>query len=177
MRKIGLVLVVGACMVLLAGRSAVAQAPVKPGPEHERMKQLEGTWEATANFGGMESKGMMVYKMDLGGLWLVGDFEGDMGGMKFKGKGLDSYDPMKKKYVGIWCDSMSCSPMVSEGTYDPEKKTMTMMGEGPGQDGKPMRYKMVTEEKDKDTMVMTMYGMQGGNEQQMMTITYKRKGA
>src|SRR6266699_669793 len=104
MRKLGLPFVLCAALVVLAGRSALSQGPAKPGPEHEKMKQLEGIWDASVNAGGMESKGTMIYKMDLGGLWLVGDFEADMGGMKFKGKGLDSYDPMKKKYVGIWCD-------------------------------------------------------------------------
>src|SRR5262249_6297977 len=54
-----------------------AQEPPKPGPEHEVLKKLEGTWEATMKFGGMESKGTMIYKMDLGGLWLTSNFEGD----------------------------------------------------------------------------------------------------
>jgi Protein of unknown function (DUF1579) len=177
MRKLGLPFVLCAGLALLAGRYTLGQGPTKPGPEHERLKQLEGIWDANANFGGMEMKGTMTYKMDLGGLWLVGDFEGDMGGRKFRGKGLDSYDPNKKKYVGIWCDSMSCSPMVTEGTYDPEKKTTTMMGEGPGPDGKPARYKMTTEEKDKDTILFTMNMIdKDGKDQQMGMITYKRKG-
>src|SRR5260370_9109650 len=53
-----------------------AQEPFKPGPEHEHLKQMEGTWDATVKFGGEESKGTMTYKMGLGDMWLLSHFEG-----------------------------------------------------------------------------------------------------
>src|SRR5262245_9569747 len=93
----------------------MAQAPSEPSPEHKKLKDLEGTWDAVMKMGDMESKGTMVYKMELGGLWLVGDFQGDFGGQKFSGRGLDGYDPIRKKYVSVWVDSMSTSPMFTEG--------------------------------------------------------------
>ena len=39
----------------------------------------------------------MVYKMDIGGLWLVGNFKGDFGGMPFtlEYKGVVSTDQIK----------------------------------------------------------------------------------
>ncbi|HJZ94053.1 MAG TPA: DUF1579 domain-containing protein [Gemmataceae bacterium] len=165
------------CAVVVAGLVlapvARAQQPPKPGPEHDMLKKMEGTWDATMKMGGMESKGTMVYKMDLGGLWLTSAFEGEVLGTKFFGKGLDTYDAGKKKYIGIWADSMSTSPMVSEGTYDAEKKALTMTGEGPGPDGKPAKHTMVTVQKDDDTMVMDMF--MGDSKESMFTITFKRK--
>src|SRR5262249_39704455 len=92
--------------------------PVKPGPEHAKMKQLEGTWDAKVESEGKESKGIMTYKMGLGGLWMFEHFEGDFGGMKFEGKGATTYDPHKKKYINIWIDSMSTTPMISEGNFE-----------------------------------------------------------
>lgn len=168
-------LLTAVCVAGLAASAARAQEmPMpKPGPEHEQLKKLEGTWDCDVKSMGQDSKGTMVYKMDLGGLWLVGKFEGSFGGGKFEGRGLDSYDARKGKYVGVWVDSMGTLPMVSEGTYDKDKKTMTMAGEGPGMDGKVQKYKMVTEEKDPDTLLFTMY--QGGEDQPVMTITYKRR--
>jgi hypothetical protein len=153
-----------------------AQAPAQPGPEHERLKAQEGEWDATMKIGDQASTGTITYKMDLGGLWLVGDFEGEFAGQKFSGKGLDGYDPAKKKYVSIWIDSMSASPVVSEGTMDKAGKKLTMTGEGPGPDGKPMKYKMTTEYKDKDSMTFTMYAPgEDGKDQAMFSIEYKRK--
>jgi Protein of unknown function (DUF1579) len=169
MRRMCAVAVLG----FLAGPAARAQEPPKPGPEHDLLKKMVGTWDVTMNFGGMESKGTMTHKMVLGGLWLSGDFEGDFGGMKFQGHGMDSYDPVKKKYVGVFVDSMSTSPMVTEGTYDKEKKTLTMTGEGPGMDGKPTKYKSVSEWKDDDTILITMNMGEGKDSE--FKFTYKRK--
>jgi hypothetical protein len=161
-----------ALAVLVAPAASAQEAP-KPGPEHEVLKKMEGTWDATMKFGGMESKGTTIYKMDLGGLWLASTFEGDLGGIKFSGRGLDSYDAAKKKYVGVWVDSMSTSPMLMEGTYDQSKKTLTMTGDGPGMDGKPTKFKAVSEMPDNDTINFAMY--MGDGKEPAFTIVYKRK--
>lgn len=151
----------------------MAQELPKPGPEHQVLKKLEGNWDTTMKFGGMESKGTMTYKMELGGLWLVGSLSSDLGGQKFSGKGLDSYDPAKKKYVGYWFDSMSATPLAMEGAYDKETKTMTMVGEGPGPDGKTAKWKSVSTMPDEDTINQSMYV--GDGKEPMFTVTYKRK--
>jgi Protein of unknown function (DUF1579) len=161
-----------ALAALLTG-PAIAQEFPKPGPEHELLKKQVGTWTSTMKFGDMESKGTVIYKMELGGLWLVGSLEAELLGQKFTGKSLDTYDPVKKKYVGIWVDSMSASPVIMEGTYDKEKQEQTMVGEGPGMDGKPTKYKSITKFQDADTVVMTMY--MGDGKDPGFTVTYKRK--
>jgi hypothetical protein len=162
-----------ALAALLAAPTVQAQEPPKPGPEHEVLKKLEGNWDLTMNAGGMESKGTVTYKMELGGLWLVGSLESDFAGTKFQGKGLDTYDPAKKKYVSVWADSMSATPMLMEGTYDKEKKTLTMTGDGPGMDGKPTKWKSVSEMTDDNTINFRMY--MGDGKEPAFTITYKRK--
>ena len=171
-------LMVLCCVVaLLAVSTATAQPqPPKPGPEHERLKQLEGTWEATIKSDAGESKGTMTYKTDVKGMWLVGDFQGEFGGEKFQGKALDGYDVRKKQYVSVWVDSWSATPMLSTGSFDKDGKVLTMTGEGTGMDGKPTKFKSVTQLKDKDTMKFTMYMLDKDNKEQvMMTINYKRK--
>lgn len=161
-----------AAIVLLVPAVRAQEGP-KPGPEHEALKKLEGTWDATMKYGGAESKGTMVYKMELGGLWLTSSFEGSFGGAKFSGKGLDSYDAAKKKYVGVWVDSMVTSPLIMEGDYDKEKKAVTLTGDGIGPDGAKTKFKSVTEMKDDDTMHFSMY--MGDAKEPAFTIDYKRK--
>lgn len=165
------------CAVALAAAVAApvtrAQEFPKPGPEHEVLKKCVGTWDLTMKFGGMESRGTVTYKMDLGGLWLNSVLESEFAGMKFSGRGMDSYDAGKKKYVGVWFDSMSTAPMVMEGTYDKAKKTLTMVGEGPGMDGKPTTHRAVSEWKDDDTMHFSMYV--GDAKEPGFTIEYKRR--
>jgi hypothetical protein len=162
-----------ALAALLVARAAPAQEFPKPGPEHEMLKKLVGTWDLTMKFDGKESKGTVTYKMDLGGLWLVSSLESEFGGKKFSGRGMDSYDPARKKYVSVWIDNMLTYPLVMEGTFDKEKKTLTMTGEGPGMDGKPTKMKALSEWKDDDTFQFGMYF--GESKDPAFTIVYKRK--
>jgi len=152
--------------------SAWAQEPPKPGKQHDHLKRLVGIWDAETESG----KGTMTYKMDLGGLWLIGDFEGEFGGMKFQGKGLDTYDSATKKYRSVWVDSFSTAPRIMEGNLDKDNKVMTMTGEGPGQEGKTTKYKSITEITDADTVNFDLFMVENhGKEQPMVKITYKRK--
>ena len=152
--------------------SARAQEPPKPTQEHDHLKRLVGTWDAETEVG----KGTMTYKMGLGGLWLIGDFEGEFGGMKFQGKSLDTYDSATKKYRSVWVDSFSTAPRITEGSLDKDNKVMTMTGEGPGQEGKMAKFKSITEIKDADTVNFSLFMVdKDGKEQPMVKITYKRK--
>lgn len=160
-------------MAALLATSTFAQEGPKPGPEHKALKSREGNWETTMKAGPMEHKGTVTFKMELGGLWLAGTLESELFGQKFTGKSLDSYDPVKKKYVSIWVDSMSTSPVNMEGNYDKEKKTLTMTGEGPGMEGKTTKYKSISKMPDDDTIIMTMYI--GDGKDPAFTVTYKRK--
>lgn len=162
-----------ALAAVVSAPSGRAQEAPKPGPEHAHLKKLEGTWDTTMKMGGQESKGTATYKMDLGGLWLLSRFEGSVGGMKFTGHGADSYDPAKKKYIGLWIDSMSPSIMTMEGTRDPATKTMTMVGEGPGMDGKIVKHKAISQMVDDDTIQFGMYV--GDAKEPQFTILYKRR--
>ncbi len=153
--------------------SAVPAQPPKPGAEHEVLKKLEGDWDLVMSVGGTESKGSVTYKMELGGLWLAGSLEGELFGAKFQGKSLSTYDAGKKKYIEVWADSMGTQPILLEGTYDKDKKTLTMSGEGPGMDGKSTKYKSVTTYTDDSTIKFGMYA--GDTKEPAFTVTYTRK--
>jgi Protein of unknown function (DUF1579) len=168
MRMIAAVLAVAVLVVPTWGQ----EAP-KPGPEHEWLKKLEGTWENTMTAGGATEKGTTTYKMDLGGFWLSSTMESQMQGQKWTGKGMEGYCPIKKKYVTIWTDSMGPSPVILTGDYDKEKKTLTQTGDGPGMDGKVATYKSVTVFPDADSMTMTMWV--GDGKEPMFSVAYKRK--
>jgi hypothetical protein len=159
---------------ILCVQVARAQVP-QPAPEMEHLKKMVGTWDATIEMEGQQSKGTSVWKMDLGGMWLASEFKGEFGGMEFQGKGFDTYDAAKKKFVSVWMDSMSSTPMTMEGTMDKDGKKYTMTGEGPGPDGNPAKYKSVSEFKDADTILFTMYMVADDKDNPMIKITYKRK--
>ena len=167
--------------LLLAIGTAAAQqssppAPT-PGPEHARLKKMEGTWDAVVTEqDGKKTKGEMKYRMVGGGLWLACEFKGEHMGKPFEGHGLDSYDTATKKFNGVWVDSWMTTPLVHEGTYDEKSKTVTSIGQCAGPDGKPMKMKMVTKKTDDDheTFEMIMI-MPDGKEMKASTIEYTRR--
>ena len=164
-------------VVCLAGTGlSFGQEFPKPGSEHEKLKELEGNWDAVMEMGGKKSKATATYKSICSGMWLESDFQGEMEGHKFQGHGLDGYDLKKKKYVGVWIDSMESAPMHFEGGYDPKTKLLVMTGESLGPDGKPQKFKNTTETKDKDHFTFRMYMIQpDGKEQLAFTIEYTRR--
>lgn len=172
-------------MGLFGATVAAAQMPPmpKPGPEHQVLAMDAGTWDAVVETmqapGGptMTSKGSEIGTVGCGGLCLVTDFNAElMPGMPFSGRGMTTYDPAKKKYVGSWTDSMSAGLLLSEGIYDPAAKTVTSWMEGPDMTGAVVKSKSVTQHTDADHRVMTMY-MTGpdGKDMQTMKISYTRR--
>lgn len=146
----------------------------KPGPQHEKLKAMEGEYDCTMDMMGQKSAWKSAMKLGLGGFWLFEKFEGDFGGMKFEGRGTMGYCPIRKKYTMTWIDSMSPSGMNMEGDFKDEK-TMVMVGDGPNHEGKMSKFKSVTEHKDADTALMTMYEVKDGKDEKMFSIVYKRK--
>ena len=119
-----------------------------PGPEHEMLKKDVGTWDATVEMfmpgaPPSVSKGTEIVTM-LGGFWQLSEFKSEMMGQPFEGRGTMGYDPAKKRYVGIWVDTMTPGFSTVEATYDPATKTMT------GHDGGPRARRRPDEDEGDD---------------------------
>lgn len=154
----------------------------KPGPEHAVLKNDEGIWDATVEMfmpgaPPMTSKGVETNTIGCNGLCLITDFKGElMPGATFHGHGTTTYDVAKRKYVGSWTDSMSTGLAIAESTWDPASRTITGWMEGPDMTGKITKTKAVTEYKDPNKRVFTMYqpGLDG-KDVAGMRITYVRR--
>jgi hypothetical protein len=158
----------------------------QPGPEHEKLKELAGEWNAAIKSWMPDGspcgtgKGVMTSKMILGDRYLHQSFEATMTGpdgspMPFKGMGISAYDKGKKKYTGMWIDEMSTGMMISEGTCDGN----VMKSDGEFTDpvsGKPTKTQEITAKVDKDNYKYEMH-MQGpdGKMYKCMEIAYSRK--
>jgi hypothetical protein len=182
MKAIRLLLAALAALVLTVGMTR-AQEPPKPGPEHALLARMEGVWETKIkiyvrpNKPPVESEGLYTLKMEVGGLFLVGDIKSKMLDADFQARTITGYDTFKKQYTGTWVDSMSTALYTLEGSFDKTGTVYTevMRGPDPGT-GKPMRVRTVTEIGDKGTMLAKMYGARAdGKEGLMMEISYTRK--
>jgi hypothetical protein len=163
-----------AATMLFSSSSVFSQEPTKPTEEHQGLAKMEGAWDAVMKSEYGESKGSATYKMQDGGLWLASEFKMDDG--SFSGHGIDGYDVTKKKFVGIWTDSVSTTPMIMEGTWDDREKSITMTGSGPGPDGKPATYKSISKHPDDDHMNFELFVKSAaGPETKMLSIEYTRR--
>ncbi len=153
--------------------------------EHKLLQQDAGVWDAEMKLWAqgpdaepMVSKGVERNRM-LGDYWLVSDFTVDLGGQKFSGHGQNGYDPVKKKFVGTWIDTMGAGISPMEGTYDEKtgEMTMTMTSVDPAS-GQEIKSKSVSKHKDDNTRVFTMF-MQApsGSDTwvKSMEVTYTRR--
>jgi hypothetical protein len=102
-----------------------------PGPEHENLEPLVGTWKVSVKFylkpgaEPMASEGISVRKWKLGKRIVTESYKGTAAGQEFQGMGWSGYDRYTKKYVTVWTDTMSTAIALAKGTYDSKKKTFT----------------------------------------------------
>lgn len=109
----------------------------KPGPHHELMQPIEGTFSAEVRlFMGpgdpVISSGTMVNRWELNGLFLSQTYQGDpMGpGMPaFEGRGYWGYNDATGQYEGLWLDIATSMFQLERGTVDTTGKVWTMHGE------------------------------------------------
>ena len=89
-----------------------AQLP-QVSDQHKLLHKDVGTWDAVLKIfpqegaDPIESKGTEKNELLPGGMWLISQFKGEVFGMPFTGVGTVGYDPVEKKYVGTWVDSIS----------------------------------------------------------------------
>jgi hypothetical protein len=168
-----------ASLTLTLAAGAWAQGPPPPpGPEHEILGRDVGVWDATIEmtFPGappMTMNGVETNTL-MGGRWLVSQYESDMMGQPFEGRGITGWDPEKKVYFGVWVDTMSADMTHAESTYDSETKTMTGWMEMPDPMGGKTRAKTEATWPDEDTRIVKVFAPDGGPEP-FMTFTYEKR--
>lgn len=124
--------------------------PAMPGPMHEHLKKLTGTWEQTIKITPMpgakplEAKVVTDAKMIYDGRFL--QMTGDVEFMGQKGEGLTiiGHDNHSNKYTFYNIASASTDATFAKGTYDEEQKQFTFHGEN--QDpmtGKQRSFKII----------------------------------
>jgi Protein of unknown function (DUF1579) len=151
--------------------------------EIDVLKKWVGSWEATIESTGRDGKPVTnaaksIVKLS-GGRWLVTDFDGTFMGAPFIGHEVIGYDPVAKKYVLNWVDSMATSFATGEGLYNPQTKTLTLTVTGRDDStGKMTTWRQVDIWKDADHHDWTLrtISAKDAKEQVQMTIRYHRQG-
>lgn len=184
-----MILIPLAVAVALAGVPGAQDAPEFPKPqkEHSILKQFEGDWDAQCRLlypeepgkdrESIQSRGREVAKLGYGDFWLVLDFTGEMHEKPFEGRGTIGYDPLKKKYVLTWFDSLNPRMMIAEGDADESGRMISLQADAVDPVTKePYQQRLVFEVKDAGTRTLSFYfSVAEGKERKAMEIVYTRR--
>lgn len=153
------------------------------GPQHELMAQHVGTYDVAMKSWmdpaapPMESKGVAIRTLHMGGRVLHEEFQGDMMGMPFTGLSRSGYDNVSGKYWSTWTDSMSTGIMVSEGECD-EDQNCTYVGTYNDPLKGPVTNRYVANWTSPAEQYFAMYGPgRDGQEVKMMEMIYTKRDA
>lgn len=154
-----------------------------PGPEHQRLASMVGSWNATMKMWMDPAKPPIVStytaerKWILGGRFLQEEVKGQFQGQPFHGMGLTGYDKIQKKYVGVWIDSMSTAISTSLGTADASGKVLTFTREETDPiTGKKIKGRDMLHLIGPDQQLLEMFKEgPGGKEIKVMEIAVTRK--
>lgn len=170
-----------AALLLVTMCANAAENAAVAAPELEVLKLEEGVWDAAIEFPPVKpgdapshATGVQTNTFVTGKRWLRNDFEVDA---KYGGHGTWGYDPVKRRYVGIWVDSNQDYIRLDEGAWDAASRTMTWTSElRQPAPHPPAKYRM-TEEFRGDTRVLTMTAIapKSGREVPLGRITFTRR--
>ena len=155
----------------------------EPQPEHRWLERLVGNWtfESECDMGPAKPrekfKGTQTIK-SVGGLWIVGEGQGEMPGGGVGTMVLTlGYDPQKKRFVGTWFGSMMTSLWIYEGQRDPSGDLLKSETEGPSfsGDGTISKYRDIIEVMSDDHYLLkSMVQAEGGAWTEFMIAHYRR---
>ncbi len=109
-------------------------AAAKPGPFHQHLKPLIGSWDCTVKMWMSPGMDPMVQKGRIERRWILErrfimeEYEGSSE-MPFAGLGLVGYNNFTKQYEAVWMDTMSTGMYSETGTCDATGRKFTFTGE------------------------------------------------
>lgn len=167
-----------------AAMQAAMEAMSKTGPEHAGLMRMAGTWDVQSTMWmapdapPMVSQGVATFTAELDGKWLEQDYEIDMMGKPYVGKGMSGYDTMEKRYVATWYDTFRTGMTVMTGSSDDNGKTITYTSvlEQCPMTGGPVATRYVHAWVSDNEMTFTMYQAFGdAPEAKSMALVYTRR--
>ncbi|MEW5847262.1 MAG: DUF1579 domain-containing protein [Myxococcota bacterium] len=163
---------------------AAMQQYATPGPEHQRLKMLEGSWDVGITLYAQgqalpESKGRADFWLILGDRFVVEELKGQFLDQPVNSHIVFGYDNAKKKYVSMRITSLGTDMMVREGTADASGKVITLTGEAfDAQTGKSATGRMVYTFESNDKFTVSVYETKpGAAEVKLFDMVYTRRAA
>lgn len=154
-----------------------------PNEHHAHMEKMVGSWKAEGTYWmqpgapPVTSSGTAKIEPTLGGRFLKTSFEGAMMGQTFHGFGMEGYDKLREKHIGVWADDWGTMMMHFEGDCAEGGKVTTVVSDFlDPMTRTPTRMKAVTTLVNKKEFKWEAYMKPEGADDyfKSMEIVYKR---
>jgi hypothetical protein len=151
----------------------------KPGPAHERLKELIGSYETTMRMGmGGDSKGTAEITWLAEGKWVQIRWSGEMMGQTTTGTTILGYDNFKERFVSTSVDSLQTCMNAAAGLFDQKGDHLILWGtiDEPGTPEQDKQCKYVYRNFGTDKMTFEVHDMMiGETDTKVMEVAYSRK--
>ena len=159
------------------------QKMATPGDAHKKLEPFVGSFTTKVKLWMApgappeESEGTSEGKWALGNRYVEQRYEGTFQKQPFSGIGFTGYDNYKKKYVGVWMDSMGTAMMIMTGSCDASGKVFTCEGEMPDcMTGKVVKMKTIHKIESPTKHVFEMHMPdESGKMFKGLEVTYTKK--
>ena len=155
--------------------------PDVPGPIHERLNDLAGSWDValTYTLGDKQHEGKATCeaKWILDGRFLQQEYHSRFQGKPFQVVQLLGYDNPRKKTIEIMMDNLSTGLRHNEGSISNDGKVITNESESlDPATGKPYKLRTVTTIVDRDHFTLEWFRVgEGGKENRVVSMSHTRK--
>lgn len=157
---------------------------LKPGPAHERLAELLGTYDVTMRMWmapgapAMESKGVDEITWWAEGKWLQSSWSIEMMGQPTKGLAILGYDNFKERYVWTKVDSMQTTIYNAFGHFDQSGDNLILWGtiDEPMTPEQDKQVKYVYRGFGQDNFVLEVHDMMiGESNTKVLEFAYVRR--
>jgi len=163
------------------GDKAGAMKADVPGPIHQRLDDLAGTWDVVVRYKmgdkQHEGKATCEAKWILDGRFLQQDYNSQFQGKPFHVVQLLGYDNPRKKTIEIMMDNRSTGVLHNEGSISEDGKVITNSGESlDPMTGRPYKLRTVTTIVDGDHFTLEWFRTDdGGKEDGVVSMSHTRR--
>lgn len=156
-------------LLAIAAPGAAADTTPTPAPAAASaagaalLRSFTGVWNATMQIASPDDapplvlNGIEVNTLGAGGAWVTSDFRSQVDDRPFQGHAILAWNRASGRFRRVWADATSPAFWLSEGTWDPATRTLTMWVETVSSTGAAVRWHEETIFKDDDTRTFTMY--------------------
>lgn len=153
-------------------------ATFKPGPAHERLKELVGDWTVTMRMGGVESQGSAEASWFVQGKWLQIDTQYSAMDQAILHRTTLGYDNFKQRYVASFVDSLQTTLNTASGLFGQSGDDLFLWGtiDEPMTPEQDKQVKYVYRGFGQDKWVLEVHDMMiGESNTKVLEFEYVRK--